>query len=61
MKSHIVTRKKAVVLEDLRAEDRFSASLVSLATLLVARGGAPSDTGRGKDCLERQSDGESAA
>ncbi|MCL4784488.1 MAG: hypothetical protein KJZ70_15750 [Bryobacterales bacterium] len=61
MKSRIVTRKKAVALEDLRAEDRFSASLASLATLLITRGKTPSEGRRGNDRLERQPDGESAA
>lgn len=60
MKCQGSARKKGVVLKDLRAEDRFSASLASLATMLVARRAAPEGR-NGNDRLETQPEGESAA
>lgn len=60
MKCQGSARKRGAVLKDLRAEDRFSSSLASLATMLVARRAAP-ESRNGNERLERQPDGESTA
>lgn len=60
MKSQRSYSKRAVVMEDLRAEDRFSASLASLARMLVLRGAAP-EMRNTKHGRQRQPDGETAA
>ena len=60
MKSQRSACMRAVVIEDLRAEDRFSASLASLAGMLVVRRTTP-EAGNRNDRRERQPDGETAA
>lgn len=60
MKNQRSACKQAIATEDVRAEDCFSASLASLAGVLVTRRASP-EMRNNIDGREKQPDGETAA
>ncbi len=59
MKYQVSARNRGTVAEELRAEDRFSASLASLARMIAPRRAA-SESGSVRERLERQPEGDAA-